>query len=84
MTKKKNKKTRVVKSKKNKNLVLYVENCTLKGKVFSDSKSLKSFVEEFSKKYPSHTEAYQDNWLDLVVTNIKGDITSMDAGLEIV
>lgn len=81
--KKKQQKTRVKKSKTNKNLVLYVEDCTLKGKVFSDSKSLASFVKAFNKKYPSNTNAYQDNWLDLVVTDIKGEITVMDAGLEI-
>ena len=70
-----------VRKSNTKNLVLYVEDCTLKGKVFTDGQSLGSFVKEFTAKHPFTTT--QDNWIDLVITNIKGEITCMDAALEI-
>lgn len=78
--KKKPVKTKVRKSK-TKNLVLYVEDCTLKGKVFKDGKSLGVWVKTFEEKCPP-TE-FRDDWIDLIVTNIKGEITPMDAALEI-
>lgn len=81
MKAKKPKKTRVRKSK-NKNLALYVENCTLKGKVFPTSKELFAFVKEFQKKHPD-PDRMGDNWIDLVVTDIKGKITPIDPSMKV-
>ena len=81
MTKKKPKKAKVKKSK-NKNLVLYVENCSLKGKVFSDCKDLSAWVKEFQTEHP-YNEGAGDNWIDLIVTDIKGDITPVDPSMKV-
>lgn len=58
---------------KTKNLVLYVENCTPKVKVFDAAIKAKNFVKEFNKKY---AELREDNWADLIITDIRGDIKS--------
>ena len=76
-TKKKPKKAKVKKSK-SKNLVLYVEDCLLKGKVFSNVNLLNAWVKDFNKSITS-----DDDWIDIVVTDIKGDITAFEPSLEI-
>ena len=78
---KRRKKPEVRKSKQNRNVVLYVENCTPKGKVFSDSKSLEAFVKKFNKKYPRSVDGYDDNWIDVIITDIKGSISDVDGRL---
>jgi len=75
------KKTKIRKSKTNLNLVLYVEDCTPKGKVFENSKALESFVKKFNKKYPRDTDCYDDNWIDVIITDIKGSISDLDGRL---
>ena len=75
---KRRKKPEVRKSKQNRNVVLYVENCTPKGKVFSDSKSLEAFVKKFNRDYPRDTDAFDDNWIDVIITDIKGSISDVD------
>ena len=77
----KKKKAEVRESKQNRNVVLYVENCTPKGKVFADSKSLESFVKKFNKKYPRETSLYDGNWIDVIITDIRGSISDVDGRL---
>jgi hypothetical protein len=79
--KKKPRKTKVRRSKTNRNLVLYVENCSLKGKVFSDAQALKTWVDQFNQKYKQGWD--RDNWIDLIVTDIKGDITPVDPSMKV-
>lgn len=75
---KRRKKPDVRKSKQNRNVVLYVENCIPKGKVFSDSKSLEAFLKNFNRDYPRDTDAFDDNWIDVIITDIKGSISDVD------
>jgi hypothetical protein len=72
-TKKKPKKP---KAKKSKNLVLYVEDSTMKCKVFDDIDILNCFVKEYRKIY---SNPYDGFWIDLIVTDIKGKIDSVDS-----
>lgn len=81
MTKRKPVKAKTKKSK-SKTLVLYVEDCSLKGKTFSSSDSAYDFVEKFQKKYP-YNDGNGDNWIDLVVTDIKGRIVTIDPSMKV-
>ncbi len=79
---KRRKKPDVRKSKQNRNVVLYVENCIPKGKVFSDSKSLEAFLKKFNKKYPRSVDGYDDScWIDVIITDIRGSISDVDGRL---
>ena len=80
-TKKKTVKVKSPKKSKSKNLVLYVEDCSMKGKTFNDVKSMNSFINEFNKKYPNQGRPnyYGDDWIELVITDIKGKITPVDS-----
>lgn len=60
---------------KNRNMVLYVEDSTMKAKVFEDAKSAIKFAEDFKKYYSDPENGY---WVDLLVTDIRGDIKSLD------
>lgn len=71
------------KKSKSKHLVLYVEDCSMKGKTFKDVKSMNAFIDDFKSKYPNPPEQYQDDWIELIVTDIKGEITCVDDSLEI-
>jgi hypothetical protein len=82
MPKKKPAKAKSPKKSKSKNLVLYVEDCSMKGKTFKDVKSMNAFIEAFNKKHDQTVE-YRDDWIELVVTNIQGDVTAVDDSLEI-
>lgn len=82
MPKKKPVKVKNSKKSKSKNLVLYVEDCCMKGKTFKDTKSMNSFIEAFNKKHDQTVE-YRDDWIELVVTGINGNVTPMDEALEI-
>ena len=75
---KRRKKPEIRKNKQNRNVVLYVENCTPKGRVFSDSKSLEAFVKKFNKDYPRDRDAFDDNWIDVIITDIRGSISDVD------
>ena len=74
---KKPKKPKVRKSKTGRNLVLYVDKCSLKAKIFTNSKDLEAFVKDFNKKYGKAWDK-EDYWIDLIVTDIKGKIKSLD------
>lgn len=65
---------------KNRNMVLYVEDSTMKAKVFEDAKSANKFVEDFKKNQLDPENGY---WVDLLVTDIRGDIKYLDT-MEIV
>lgn len=80
---KKKKAQRKSKVTKSKHLVLYVEDCSMKGKTFKDVKSMNAFIDDFKSKYPNPPERYQDDWIELIVTDIKGEITCVDDSLEI-
>ncbi len=82
MPKKKKQVKTKAKSPKSKNLVLYVEGCSMKGKTFKDTKSMNAFIEEFNKKY-DQTNEYRDDWIELVVTGINGEVKAVDEALEI-
>lgn len=78
MARKRLKKPRL-KQTQNRNMVLYVENNSLKGKVFKDVESLNVWVDKFNKNNPE----LNDNWIDLIVTGIKGNITPVDPSMKI-
>jgi hypothetical protein len=82
MPKKKPTKAKSPKKSKSKNLVLYVEGCTMKGKTFKDASSMNVFIHEFNEKYDQTVEC-RDDWIELVVTGINGNVTPMDEALEI-
>lgn len=56
-------------------MVLYVEDSTMKARLFKEAKKAIKFVETFTKKHPDPMEGY---WVDMLVTDITGDITSLD------
>lgn len=64
-----------VKSKSNKNLVVFVENCTPITRNFSSANKALDFVKKFRKKYPETNDGY---WVDMVITNILGKVHSFD------
>lgn len=70
------KKSRKMRKKvvKNRNIVLFVEDSVMKAKVFADAKSATKFVENFKKNYEDPESGY---WVDLLVTDIRGDIKSL-------
>lgn len=74
-TKKKARKTRKSVTK-NRNMVLYVEDSTMKVRIFKDAGSANKFAEDFKRNNP---DPYSGYWVDLLVTNIKGEITSLDS-----
>jgi hypothetical protein len=61
--------------KKSKHLVTYVENCSPKIKIFRSELAARKFVDSFSKKHLGHKD---DAWIDLLVTDIKGEIEKLD------
>ena len=58
-------------------LVKYVENCSPKLKIFKSKKKMNKFIKKF-KKLESTAKDPDECWVDLVVKNIKGKITSYD------
>jgi hypothetical protein len=83
MAKKKSAKKSPAKAKpRNRHLVSYVENCSRKDRVFSSFKAMDAFIDTFNKKHPK-PDKYQDSWIDLVVTDIKGIIVNEQNDAEI-
>ncbi len=54
----------------------------MKGKTFKDASSMNVFIHEFNEKYDQTVEC-RDDWIELVVTGINGNVTPMDEALEI-
>ena len=70
----KKKAVKSLKKSKNNNLVLYVEDSTMKGKVFKDIQKANNFITDFIKNSPGEMDGY---WIELLVTGINGDITTI-------
>lgn len=69
------KKAKSPKKSKSKNLVLYVEDSTMKAKTFTDVKKAQKFIDNFKN---NENIAYDGYWIDLLVTDIGGDVVSFD------
>ena len=54
----------------------------MKGKTFKDASSMNVFIHEFNEKYDQTVEC-RDDWIELTITDIKGNVTIMDRSLEI-
>ena len=67
---------------KSRNIVVYVENSTPKGKVFANAKSMMAFVKKFNKTYPNEARMNDGYWIDLIITNIQGEITDVNGEFE--
>lgn len=64
---------------KTRTLVLYVENSSPSIKLFSSKKSATTFINAFKKRYTNPDDGY---WVDLLITDITGEITSLDGYYE--
>jgi hypothetical protein len=66
-----------IEKSKSRNIVVYVENSTPRGKVFTNAKSMMVFVNKFNKMYPKEARMNDGYWIDLIITDIKGEITDV-------
>lgn len=81
MAKTKKKAVKSPKKSKSKNLVLYIEDSTMKGKLFTDIMKAQGFADKFKKDHPNPMNGY---WVELIVSDIRGNITpEYDSPLEI-
>jgi len=74
---KKTKKAKSPKKSKGKALLTYVEDSSPKAKLFDSEKELKAFVKQFATKCAKYG-ADNGYWLDICVSGITGEVTSLD------
>lgn len=74
MPKKKSVKTKT--KSKSKNLVLYVEDSTMKAKTFKNLKGAQAFINVFRMQSPPPMDGY---WVELLITDIAGEVHSLDS-----
>lgn len=85
MKKKANKKSdkKVSKNAKEYNILVYVEDCSIKIKKFDTAKEMGKFIDKFNKENPDYANPSSDNWIDYCVTGITGDIHFFTDGITV-
>ena len=56
------------------NLLFYVEDASTKVKRFATKEQMGDFIDQFNLKYPDYASIYSDNWIDLAVTDVSGEV----------
>ena len=65
------------------NLLVYVLNSTPHMRKFDTMEQMGKFVEKFQKKYPDYMSIDSGNWIDYVISDIRGEISFFTDGISV-
>ena len=63
------------------NTLFYVENSTPILQKFDTMEEMGKFVAKFQKKYPDHMSIDSGNWIDYVISDVRGDVHFFTDGI---
>lgn len=70
--------------KKNKTyqLLVFIEDCSMKMKKFDTKEEMGKFVADFHKKYPGHLAIDSGYWIDYCIFDVSGEIVFFTDGVK--
>lgn len=64
-------------------LLVYVQDASMKIKRFSTKAAMGKFIDDYLKKNPDYADLYSDNWIEFAITDVSGTAFFFTDGLEV-
>lgn len=64
-------------------LLVYVLNSMPKIKKFDSKEKVKKFIDKFQKDHPEHMSMDSGDWIDYMVTGVKGEVFFFTDGMKV-